>query len=134
VPLNLNKIKMNQIEFKGREVLGMQVISEGNKYSADSKLKGETFSNYALKGFVISVNEKLRFGKDFEENNVFSITIAESQITTDDGKRTVWSYVEYTTVTGEIVMAQAERKISDARGILANADFSKVDINALNED
>ena len=125
---------MNNLkEFKGREVLGMQLISAKNPYG-EGKLKGETYSNYALKGFVISVNDKLRFHKDLADNNIFSITVAESQIPTEDGTRTVYSYVEYTTVKGEIVMAEAERKIADARGMISAEAFKTINVAELKED
>lgn len=124
----------NLQEFKGREVLGMQLLSDDNKYSETSKLKGEKYSNYAIKGFVISINEKLRFHDDFNKNNVFSITVEETQIPTDDGSKTVWSYVEYTTVKGEVVMAKAERQINDARGLVSAEQLATVDIREIKED
>lgn len=126
---------MNQKEFKGREVLGMIIISEDNPYSKTSKLKDETFTNFQLKGHVISVNDKYRFKEDHDKSNIYSVTVAETQIDAEEGgKRTVWSFVEYTTIQGEVVMAQAENKIRTALGMIDKESLATVAVTEMEED
>jgi hypothetical protein len=122
-------------ELKGRQVLGVNLIKAKQPYNADGKNAGQFFSNFALDGFVFSVNDNMKFKEDLNNGNIYSISVDESQIDdAEGGKRTVWSFLQYTTVKAEVIMAKAEGEINNALNVIDKQEFADADVNALKGD
>src|SRR5690606_10092925 len=113
--ININFIKttekMKTLEIKGRDVLKCTLIEKGISFKVDKdhKMFKETYSNYALKGKVISVNDKGDFAKDHKAGLIYSIDVIEGP-SPDDVEKIVWSFAGYTTTDQEIKMAETEHK------------------------
>ena len=121
-------------ELKGRQVLGVNLIKAKQPYNPEGKNKGQFFSNFALDGFVFSVNDNMKFKEDLNNGNIYSISVDESQIDAEGGKRTVWSFLQYTTVRAEVIMAKAEGEINNALTVIDAQEFADADVNALKGD
>lgn len=124
----MNKLK----ELKGRDVLKIERLDAHIKYDVedDHKMSGQKYTNYAIKNKVISINDKSKFHKDFDNSIVYSLDVEESDV---DG-RIVWSFAGYTTTTAEIVMAKTEAELTSFSAVVNVTALADADVDALKED
>jgi len=126
---------MKQFELKERDVLKLtRITEEPLPYGDDTKLKGESYHRYALKGNVFTVNTKYEFEKDRANGEIYSIDIAETTETTDDGKKILWSYEGHTTHQQERKMAKTVGELESLRNMFSNQELSNASVADLKED
>jgi hypothetical protein len=77
------KSEPKSIELKGPQIFRLRVLESGRKYSADSKLKDDTYSRISYNGTVFTINDKDPFLGDLKNGKVHTAFLIES---TEDSK------------------------------------------------
>ena len=103
-----------KLVIKGREVFDIKAIPETKQYATGTKMEGQSYLRFAYGDSVFIANTADKFIKDFDAENLYSVTL---QI--DDAENL--SLLSHTTVKQELTMATTETKLK----AISSAEYAK---------